>query len=168
MIVPVDASAHRGDTPVTKDPEALADVSFALQHPLGIALHGWWQGFQPPTEEPEGLTGLPQHALVESLPVKIRPGFWGKTGVVRGLGEGHVQFAGALAQEPGTLQVGANEAVHGRWGTRVEQGEQRLLGHGGGSDVGLPCWHLREVAPYRVLGVSPGIPERWQEDLQHG
>jgi hypothetical protein len=79
-----------------------------------------------------------------------------------------VQFARALAQEPGTLQVRANEAVDRRRGTRVEQGEQRVLGHGGGSDGGLPCLDLCEVAPDRVLGISPGIPQGWQEDLQHG
>ena len=56
----------------------------------------------------------------------------------------------------------------GDGGLLLEQGQQRLLGHGGCADFGLPCLHLREVAPYRVLGVSPGITERWQEDLQHG
>src|SRR5262249_40757371 len=98
MIVPVDAGAHRCDAPVTNGPEALADISFARKHSLGCTLDGWWQGLQPPTEEPEGLTRLPQHTLVESLPVKVRQGFWGKAGVVRGLGECHVQFAGALAE----------------------------------------------------------------------
>src|SRR2546423_10584099 len=98
MIAPMDAGAHSVDPSVTNTSKALADVAFTIQHPLGLALYGWWQGFQPPPEESEGLTRLPQHTLVEPLPVKIRQGFWGKAGVVRGLGKCYVQLAGALAQ----------------------------------------------------------------------
>src|SRR2546425_1696895 len=156
MIVAVAANAHGRNFPPEDRLEALEDVLFTVQNPLGLAAHCLRQPLEALTQERKRLRRQAAHSLVDRALVEGREGFGREVGIDRIRGERDMQLGRALAQQLRRWQVRANGFLHERRKRFFAYSEQGVLWKGR-----LP--HFVHEGPLEIVveglqGVLPGIP----------
>src|SRR3989304_9540947 len=131
MIVPVAPDAYGGDLPVADLPEALADLSLAIEDPFCLPLKGLGHVLHALPEELEDAVGQGQHRVIEGLAVKFGKRLRGKIRILRVLAQREMKLRGPPTQEPGRREIRTRGLENARGWLVLAEGGGRRLGQRG-------------------------------------